>query len=96
MFNFYLPDFSPLGEVSQAGLVAPEFQILTDSTAVNTANQLFSLSFCWWTAAGQPWGGSCWSQGDAVLHLDTARDMALAANDIDGLLDRYNLLFLSG
>jgi uncharacterized protein (DUF1800 family) len=96
VFNFYRPDFRPLGEVANAGLLAPEFQILTDSTAVDTANRLFSLAFCWWSAPGEPFGGSCWSQGDAVLHLDTARDMPLAASNIAGLIDRYDLLFLSG
>ncbi|MEZ5545932.1 MAG: DUF1800 domain-containing protein, partial [Lysobacteraceae bacterium] len=98
VFNFYRPDFSPLGLTAPDGsaLIAPEFQILTDSTAVDTANRLFSLSFCWWSAPGEPYGGSCWSQGEAVLHLDTARDMALAASSIDGLIDRYDLLFLSG
>ena len=96
VFNFYRPDFSPLGAVANAGLVAPEFQILTDSTAVDTANRLFSLSFCWWTAPGEPYGGSCWAQGEAVLHLDTARDMPLAASNVDALIDRYDLLFLSG
>lgn len=93
VFNFYRPDFSPLGAVANAGLVAPEFQILTDSTAVDTANRLFSLSFCWWTAPGDPFGGSCWAQGEAVLHLDTARDMGLS---VAALIDRYDLLFLSG
>lgn len=96
VFNFYRPDFRPLGEVAAAGLVAPEFQILTDSTAVDTANRLFSLAFCWWSAPGEPFGGSCWSQGDAVLHLDTARDIPLVNSSIDALIDRYDLLFLSG
>ncbi len=91
VFNFYRPDFRPQGEVAAAGLYAPEFQILSDSVAVATANRLFSLAFCWYSG-----DGSCWSQGNAVLHLNTARDMALAGSDIDGLLDRYDLLFLSG
>lgn len=91
VFNFYRPDFRPQGEAAAAGLYAPEFQILSDSVAVATANRLFSLAFCWYSG-----DGSCWSQGNAVLHLDTARDMVLAGSDIDGLLDRYDLLFLSG
>ena len=42
---------------------------------------------------GDPFGGSCWAQGEAVLHLDTARDMGLS---VAALIDRYDLLFLSG
>ncbi|MCZ6673132.1 MAG: DUF1800 domain-containing protein [Verrucomicrobia bacterium] len=36
VFNFYLPGFVPHGEVQEAGLVAPEFQILDDSTGLRT------------------------------------------------------------
>ena len=36
VFNFYLPEFSPAGKVQDASLVAPEFQILDDSTGLKT------------------------------------------------------------
>ncbi len=36
VFNFYQPDFTPFGKVRDAGLVAPEFQILNDSTGLKT------------------------------------------------------------
>jgi len=45
VFNFYLPDHSPQGPISSAGLVAPEFQITTDSTVVNFSNLVFSAVF---------------------------------------------------
>ncbi|NJL31386.1 MAG: DUF1800 domain-containing protein [Phycisphaerales bacterium] len=40
VFNFYKPDFAPIGEVRNAGLVAPEFQIATDSQLVSAPNDL--------------------------------------------------------
>lgn len=36
VFNFYLPEYVPSGDIEDAGLVAPEFQILDDSTGLKT------------------------------------------------------------
>ena len=92
VFNFFRPDFRQHGEVSSLGLYSPEFQILSDSLAVSTANRLFSLSFCYHSE-----GASCWADDDSsTLFLDTARDATLATVDPAGLIERYNLLFLSG
>lgn len=38
VFNFFLPGHSPPGALTQAGKVAPEFQIINASTAVTGAN----------------------------------------------------------
>jgi uncharacterized protein (DUF1800 family) len=40
VFNFYSPGYLPPGELASAGLFAPEFQILSESTTVTTANDL--------------------------------------------------------
>lgn len=40
VFNFFLPDHQPIGPITDRGLVAPEFQITTSSSIVNTANFL--------------------------------------------------------
>ena len=42
VFNFYLPNHRPPGELTRMGLVAPEFQILTAVTAVETQNNLLN------------------------------------------------------
>ena len=92
VFNFFRPDFRQHGEVSTLGLYSPEFQILSDSLAVSTTNRLFSLSFCYHSQ-----GASCWADDvTSTLFLDTARDTTLATADPAGLIERYNLLFLSG
>lgn len=92
VFNFYRPDFRRHGEIDSLGLVSPEFQILTDTMAVLTPNRLFSLTFCFYSG-----GESCWTNGRGMeMHLDTARDASLAADDPAALLDLYNLLFMSG
>jgi uncharacterized protein (DUF1800 family) len=38
VFNFFLPDYRPLGAIGNAGLVAPEFQITTSFTALTAIN----------------------------------------------------------
>jgi uncharacterized protein (DUF1800 family) len=40
VFNFYLPDYYPPGELADAGLFGPEFQISGESNVVATANDL--------------------------------------------------------
>ena len=40
VFNFYLPDYLPPGEMADAGLFGPEFQIESESAIVATANDL--------------------------------------------------------
>lgn len=42
VFNFYEPDFTRPGPLAAAGLYAPEFQILTDTTAITTANMYYN------------------------------------------------------
>ncbi len=45
VFNFYLPDFSPTGQLASQSLVAPEFQLMTESqifTTMNVYNRLLS------------------------------------------------------
>ena len=43
VFNFYLPDFSPSGEMSGQSLVAPEMQLMTESQLFTTMNNYNSM-----------------------------------------------------
>ncbi len=90
VFNFYRPDFSPQGPVSTAGLLAPEFQILTASFATSTANRMWDLIMGQWV--GQDNNAVNWQTG-VVLNLST--EFALAA-DLNALLDHLDLLLMSG
>lgn len=38
VFNFFLPDFKPNGEIAENGLIAPEFQIHNSSTSIGYVN----------------------------------------------------------
>ncbi len=43
VFNFYLPEFAPAGPVEEAGLVAPEFQILNSVYGVAFHNSVYNF-----------------------------------------------------
>ena len=80
VFNFYPPDFSPVGDIRDAGLVAPEFAITTSTSLTTTTNKLFSMIFARW---------------DAQSSIDIGELVALA-DDPDALIDRLDLVFMAG
>lgn len=53
VFNFYRPDFQPIGELTELGLVAPEFQIYDSETAIGYVNQV--LSWTLWELLMYDW-----------------------------------------
>lgn len=55
VFNFFQPDFSRPGLISQMGLHSPEFQILTELTATTQANTLYNaIHFGIWAYKTDP------------------------------------------
>lgn len=44
VFNFFRPDFSPAGKIKTAGLIAPEFQITSESRLQNLYEALIDLT----------------------------------------------------
>ena len=45
VFNWFLPDFTVSGPLAKAGLVAPEFQVTTESQVINAANSHYTILF---------------------------------------------------
>jgi len=45
VFNFYLPDYAPHGEIANANQVAPEFQIHNSATSIGYINLMYQWSF---------------------------------------------------
>ena len=43
VFNFYSPDYQPPGEFANRSLVAPEMELLTETSIVSTLNNFFSV-----------------------------------------------------
>jgi uncharacterized protein (DUF1800 family) len=83
VFNFFSPNFRPAGPIAQAGLVAPEFQITTETTVVGGLN-FFSKLF--------RQGGYGW--GESQLKLNYTPLQTLAAN-ADLLIAELNALFFN-
>ncbi|HEY1083149.1 MAG TPA: DUF1800 family protein [Prosthecobacter sp.] len=44
VFNWFLPDFNPGGDVASAGLVAPELQLSTETSVVQVINYHYQLT----------------------------------------------------
>ena len=89
VFNFFQPDYALPGEVASLGLTSPELQIATDTYLQRTASVLGEKTLWFW----QGNGGLAPGESRPLINLE--RDRAIAGN-VDALLDRYNLLFLSG
>ena len=86
VFNFFLPDHQPNGPIGDAGLFAPEFQIITAVTAISSANAL----------SGQVRGAMNHDPNDALeVRLDLTDEIAIASNP-NALLDRLNLILMAG
>ncbi|MEY4563538.1 MAG: hypothetical protein RLZZ618_2815 [Pseudomonadota bacterium] len=83
VFNFFLPSFSQAGPIMQAGLVAPEFQITTETTVVGSLNFFASVIKN---------GG--FGNGASRLKLDFEPLKALAS-DPAVLVDKLNVLFFN-
>jgi endo-chitodextinase len=82
VFNFFSPFFTRPGPIAQAGLVAPELQIHTETQVVGNAN--FLSSVLWDRGFGFADAGR--------LRMDLAPWTALAANPT-ALVDAINLVF---
>ncbi len=84
VFNFFSPFYSQVGPIQNAGLVAPEFQITTDTTVITSANTIRSAVY------QQP----SLSNPNAIV-LDLSAQTNLASNPA-ALVDSLNDLLLSG
>lgn len=82
VFNFYEPYYVQPGPLAAAGLYAPEFQILTATTAITTTNYLYGYLY-----ANKP--GSADNSTTVYMNLDSL--LPLAATP-DALVDKLDLL----
>lgn len=80
VFNFFLADYAPPGMVRDAGLVAPEFQIATESAILGITNMI---------------NGHIQEDWDDWTKINLTRQTRLAANPTR-LLNHLNLVLLNG
>jgi uncharacterized protein (DUF1800 family) len=84
VFNFFSPNFRPAGKIAAAGLVAPEFQITTETTVVGGLNFFANL-----------FNNGGYGDDDSTLKLDT-KALEAKAGDANALIADLNTLFCNG
>lgn len=90
VFNFFKPDYAQPGEIRNAGLVSPEFQIATDTLLVSGPNDYGWRIFYFYV--GSPYS---YAQDPDQMLMDYAELRGLAANPAQ-LVERINLALLAG
>jgi uncharacterized protein (DUF1800 family) len=83
VFNFFAPDYARPGEIADAGLVSPEFQITSETTTIRASNTIRNLVY-------RGYGSSA----DQIV-LDFSAEQALAATP-PLLVDRLDTLLFAG
>lgn len=86
VFNFFEPAYIQPGVLAGNGLYAPEFQILTDTTAISVPNQLWSFIYA---------NRSTTNTADATLGL-TLDSLTPLARTPAALVEQTNLLLAGG
>lgn len=98
VFNFFSPEYSPQGEISQTYRVAPEFQILNSTNAIGIVNRVdewairriyFGDCVSEWL---EPEETEAWEE-DYLMDYSTLTPLA---NHTDALLNRLDILFANG
>ncbi len=90
VFNFYLPDFQPVGDISNAELVAPEFKIHNTATSVgyiNAANSWF-WSNSEYGGLMNSWEGEEGNQDGVWLVTDSLQNISGDSEDLINELDK--------
>ncbi len=88
VFNFYLPEYQPIGGILDRGIFAPEFEISTDVTSISLANAIYRLVY---EGIADEIGRRSYSQGT----LDLTYEVALA-DETDALLDHLDVMMTAG
>jgi len=92
VFNFYLPDHSPNGEIAAADLVAPEFNIHNTITAPGYVNEVYRWTVSWGQLMGT-WEGD-W-MNETRVYWDLANMMNLA-KDPETFINELDKMFTHG
>ncbi len=86
VFNFFEPNFISPGSLAAAGLYAPEYQILTDTTAIAIPNQIWNFIYA---------NRSTTNAADATIGLDLSGLIPFARTPA-ALVDQVNTILAAG
>jgi uncharacterized protein (DUF1800 family) len=85
VFNFFQPSYTHPGTMTEAGLVAPEFQITTETSIIGSSNTLRGIAH----------RGLTWEQDQLTLDYTSLLPLAVNPGNPGQLLDKLNLLLLA-
>lgn len=88
VFNFFLPDFQPIGPITDNGLVGPEFQIHNSRTSVEYINEVNDWAV--WGYVMDDWEDN---NPSVTYVLD---ELVPMARDPEVLVNRLDMLFTYG
>lgn len=99
VFNFYLPDYQPNGEIATNNQFAPEFQIHNSTTSITYGNLLYQLLF----EEEHLFNMKPTFEDVGTYDVDEANPIRLdfsgedaIATDLNALLDRLDILLTNG
>ncbi|MFT4679673.1 MAG: hypothetical protein ACI84C_001192 [Flavobacteriales bacterium] len=105
VFNFFLPDYAPPGPVTDAGLVAPEFQIMTSTSTINYVNTIYYMILADYytevtSSSSTAFAGIPGYDADEIdptdaVTLDFTDEYGLEV-DLGGLMRRLDILLCGG
>ena len=99
VFNFYVPDHRPVGDIAGMDLVAPEFKIHDSATSINYINRLYAATNRYWNVLWYSWHGDYIKDEDdprngiVGLITDELQDLI---EDPQEMLNRMDILYTYG
>ena len=96
VFNYFFPDYKHPGLLAAAGLTTPEFQLTSDTSAIQQMNFLSGGIF---NSSRNTNGLSSFAGGNGSIALDIGPWMTLAStadSGIPGLVDSFNTVLCAG
>jgi uncharacterized protein (DUF1800 family) len=93
-FNFFEPYFVQPGALAAAGLYAPEYQIMTDTTAISIPNQLWNYIYS--NRSGAFGGATARNPAETTVGFSWDNSMLALARTPQVLVDQLNLVLAGG
>jgi uncharacterized protein (DUF1800 family) len=91
VFNFYAPDYQPVGDWSALDMVGPEFKIHNTATSIGYINSVHAWTF--WNSLMYSWEGTETSPDGAWLLIN---ELEAVANDTETLINELDKIFTHG
>jgi uncharacterized protein (DUF1800 family) len=106
VFNFFLSDYAPHGDIEKTGLVAPEFQMMNAATSIGYVNAMYSFFFsknylmvstqASSTRFDVPEVDYTKLKSEDKVKLDLKKEEALAKESPSKLIDHLDMLLTGG